>query len=508
MDRREFLKFSTVFALMGTRASQLMGNIDKLVTGQKHPNVIILLFDTLSAQHMSLYEYPRNTTPNIDRFAKKATVYHNHYTAGNFTTPATASILTGTYPWFHRALHLFGSILETQTNKNIFRLIPTDIYKIAYTHNLLAYSLLNQLSDSIDQLKKPRDLALFDPQYSDQIFPSDYNVSLLSESTILRGEESLNPTSPLLSLIHLIRITSQKRKITSEIGSLFPRGIPKVDDMFFILEDLVDWIMDEINKLPKPFLMYLHPLPPHGPYKTRRDFKDIFEDDYEPILKPEHFFSQGFGDEHLNNLRREYDEYLAYADNQFGRLYRFMEDNGILDTSYVIFTSDHGELFERGIHGHLSQTLFEPIIRVPLIISKPRQDKHEDVYNPTSSVDILPTLMHLYNQPIPEWCEGDVLPNFSAVPLQVDRDIYTVEAKSNPKYGSLKKASIALRKGEYKLVRYMGYPGYHNEFECFNIKQDPDELNNIFSLENKAVGELKEIMDLKLSDVNRANEEK
>jgi hypothetical protein len=45
-------------------------------------------------------------------------------------------------------------------------------------------------------------------------------------------------------------------------------------------------------------------------------------------------------------------------------------------------------------------------------------------------------------------------------------------------------------------------------FECCNIKQDPDELNNIFSLENKAVGELKEIMDLKLSDVNRANEEK
>jgi len=241
---------------------------------------------------------------------------------------------------------------------------------------------------------------------------------------------------------------------------------------------------------------------------TRRDFKDIFEDDYEPISKPKHFFSQGYGNEHLNNLRRDYDEYLAYADNQFGRLYSFMEDNGIFDTSYVIFTSDHGELFERGIHGHLTQTLFEPILRVPLIISKPRQDKREDVYNPTSSVDILPTLMHLYNQPIPEWCEGDVLPNFSAVPLQVDREIYTVEAKSNPKYGSLKKASIALQKGDYKLVRYMGYPGYHNEFECFNIKQDPDELNNIFSLENKAVGELIKIMDLKLSEVNRAYEEK
>ena len=77
-----------------------------------------------------------------------------------------------------------------------------------------------------------------------------------------------------------------------------------------------------------------------------------------------------------------------------------------------------------------------------------------------------------------------MIPNFSAVPIQVDQDIYTVEAKSNPKYDSLKKSFIALRKGEYKLVRYIGYTGYHNEFECFNIKQDPDEMNNIFSLEN------------------------
>jgi len=508
MDRREFLKLSAVFALMGTRASQLMGNIDKLVTGQKYPNVIILLFDTLSAKYMSLYDYPRNTTPNIDRFAKKAIVYHNHYTAGNFTTPATASILTGTYPWYHRALHMRGSILSRHTQKNIFRLIPSNIYKVAYTHNLLAFSLLSQLRDSIDYFKKPRDLALYDPQYSDQLFPSDYNVSLLSENAILRGNKNLNPTSPLMSLMYINHVYVNKTNIMNEIGSTFPRGIPQIDNMFFILEDFYDWMLDEITKLPHPFLMYIHLIPPHGPYNTRRDFKDIFEDDYEPISKPEHFFSQGYGNEHLNNLRRDYDEYLAYADNQFGRLYSFMEDNGIFDTSYVIFTSDHGELFERGIHGHLTQTLFESILRVPLIISKPRQDKREDVYNPTSSVDILPTLMHLYNQPIPEWCEGDVLPNFSAVPLQVDREIYTVEAKSNPKYGSLKKASIALQKGDYKLVRYMGYPGYHNEFECFNIKQDPDELNNIFSLENKAVGELIKIMDLKLSEVNRAYEEK
>jgi membrane-anchored protein YejM (alkaline phosphatase superfamily) len=69
------------------------------------PNIIILLFGALSARHLSLYNYQRKTGQNLERFAQRAIVYHNHYAPGNFTTPSTASFFTGSYPWTHRGLH-------------------------------------------------------------------------------------------------------------------------------------------------------------------------------------------------------------------------------------------------------------------------------------------------------------------------------------------------------------------------------------------------------------------
>lgn len=502
MNRREFLKVSAIFPLLLTRADQIIRGLDRVGSIQEYPNVVILIFDALSAKHMSLYNYPRNTTPNIDRFAENAIVYHNHYASGNFTTSSTASLFSGTYPWFHRALHLQGNILKNHVEKNIFNLIPEDVQKTVYTHNQLAFTLLSQLSAFIDHLKPPRDLALYDPQYSDRIFPSDYYVASVSEKAIMLGEDKLNPTSLLGALDYIFRLFINKKKIITDIGSTFPRGIPQFGNMLYILEDFTDWVMDEIFELPYPYLMYLHALPPHGPYKTRRDFKGIFEDDYEHVAKPEHFFSQGHGNVYLNQMRREYDEFLAYADTEFGRLFDHLEKIGVFENSYVIITSDHGEMFERGIRGHMSETLYESLIRVPLIVSKPGQNKRIDVHTPTSNIDLLPTLMNLYHQPVPEWCEGAVLPEFNNEPERADREIYSVEAKSNPKTGKLRKATIALVKAGYKLICYSGYEGLEEQFEFYNLEEDPEELDDIYSTTNIIAQELKHIMETKLSQVD------
>ena len=73
---------------------------------QAQKNVIVLVFDAWSAHDVPLYGYQRDTVPNVVRFAENATVYHNHYTAGTFTVPGTASLLTGLLPWSHRAFQL------------------------------------------------------------------------------------------------------------------------------------------------------------------------------------------------------------------------------------------------------------------------------------------------------------------------------------------------------------------------------------------------------------------
>src|SRR5260221_238692 len=104
LSRRDFLKIAAAFSA-GTALSRFPFS---LITGRHQPaagakNIIILLFDAMSARHLSLYGYERKTTPNFARLAERSTVYHAHYSAANLTSPGTATTFTGMNPWKHRA---------------------------------------------------------------------------------------------------------------------------------------------------------------------------------------------------------------------------------------------------------------------------------------------------------------------------------------------------------------------------------------------------------------------
>ncbi len=167
-------------------------------------------------------------------------------------------------------------------------------------------------------------------------------------------------------------------------------------------------------------------------------------------------------------------------DDEFSRLFQVMRYNGTLDNTCLILTSDHGELFERGIIGHNTPTLYEPIVRVPLVMWSSGQTERRDVYTPTSNVDLLPTLCQLAGVPIPAQCEGVPLPLSEDSLVDPNRPVFVVEAKENPRNAPLRKATFAMIRGDYKLIHTMGYPEYPDPFELFNLAQDPDELNNLY----------------------------
>lgn len=248
--------------------------------------------------------------------------------------------------------------------------------------------------------------------------------------------------------------------------------------MLFILEDAIDWAIEQVDSLFQLYLAYFHFLPPHDPYLPRQDFIGKFEDDqFSPVEKPEGFASEGFKQKALNKNRLLYDEYLAYADSEFGRLVSAMQKNGSFENTYLIFTSDHGELFERGIRGHVTPVLYEPIVHIPLIISRPGIDNRLDVYDRTSCVDVLPTLLDIYHQPIPEWCEGQILPSFAAQGSDAERTIFAMENKSSPKFGPITSGTFMGIRGDYKLIHYMNNGG-PKQGELYNLKDDPEELDN------------------------------
>src|ERR1044071_6071176 len=134
LNRRDFLKLVSWLPI-GLSAPRVLQTLGLTSAAQGQPkNVIVVIFDAFSAHDISLYGYARQTTPNIDRLASRAVVYHNHFSGGNFTTPGTASLLTGVLPWTHRALNLNGKVIQPYIEDNIFSAFK-DYYRIAYTHN-------------------------------------------------------------------------------------------------------------------------------------------------------------------------------------------------------------------------------------------------------------------------------------------------------------------------------------------------------------------------------------
>ena len=502
LSRRNLLKLLATLPMVGMAAPAIAGIRRDLTGSQEAPNVLILVFDALSAKNVSLYGYPRETMPNLARLAERATVYHAHYAGGNHTSPGVASLLTGTYPWSHRAFHLHGTVDEGYLDKNLFRAFSAGGYHtIAYSHNLLVMSLFHQFHRDLEVLKRTRDLCLVDDEYSDVVFANDYNVSFWSEWLMLR-EGSSPPASLILSLLHRMLRFGHKRELLQELGSQFPRGLPHLHSLYYLLEPAIDWLQDGLASWPQPFLAYVHLLPPHEPYTTRREFVDRFRDGWVPPAKEPHHFSEGKTDEFLHAQRREYDEYIAYADAELGRLYDGMLQSGALDDTYLVVTSDHGEMFERGIRGHVTPVLYEPVVRVPLLIAKPGQEEREDVHTVTSAVDLLPTLLQASGMPAADWSEGEVLPTFEAEEGRGERSVYVVEAKSNPKQGPVTKGTVALVREGKKLIHCRGYEGYERRYEFYDLQSDPEELEDLYPAGGPVAGAMVEELEEKLREVN------
>ena len=498
ITRRDFLKLAGLLPLSVT-APHILNSLN---TQQKQQNVLIIVFDAFSAYNMSLYGYQRQTTPNIARLADRAVVYHNHYAGGNYTTPGTASLLTGTLPWKHRAFNVGGPVEKIFTENNFFTAFQ-NCYRISYSHNLLVNTLEEQLKNCIDYLMPRQSLFL----NSDSVVPSflkkDEDIYTVSWVRYFDKRVDGVTYSLYLSFINLLMNKLIEEKYAS-LKTQFPRGIPG-RNIDFVLEDAIDWLQDNIEDLPQPFAGYFHFLPPHHPYRTHQDFYGHFRNDgIIHGLKPLDVFGGINEAEFLNENRMQYDEFILYVDREFDRLFSHLDQSGLLENTWIILTSDHGEMFERGHLGHQSPVLYEPVVRIPLLIFEPGRTTGTDVYQLTSAIDILPTLLQVTGQKQADWTDGVILPPYNTSEQKPDRSIYLVEAKKNKREGPLTTATVALVKGKYKLTYFFGYEKLSGgeRIELYDLDSDPEELNNLSSSKPETTAELLNEIKQKLSEVN------
>jgi len=490
LSKREFLKLSTIILpsvfLPGFRIKPSRLNLDT-----SSPSILVIVFDAFSAMNMTLYGYQHNTTPNIDRIAKHSIVYHNHFAGGHWTYPGTSSLLTGVYPWSHRGFGFNHPLVKSFLDKNLFGFFD-DYYRITYTHNPIAENVILQLADGIEKYQPFQSLYINNNDWISSLFSSDFDIANISWiRTIMRSDDGYANSLLLTNIYEKSRL-----KTIKDYAYLYPRLPPKgLYDDYFLLEDAIDWIDEQVSEIPKPFVGYFHLFPPHRKYSPRREYFAAFRNDgYEPIVKPAHFLSHKLGQSMLNKNRRIYDEYILNVDAEFGRLIDSLERKGIMDNTWVILTSDHGEMFERGMLAHHQPVFYQPIARIPLIIMKPgERSSSTNIFSPTSATDLIPTLLRLTNKPIPDYLEGQILPPFRTTEIDPARSIYAVDASRNKWDEPITKGTIMHVKGQYKLIYYFGYKKLSNLgplIELFDLENDPEELDNIAPIKPTIAAEM------------------
>jgi len=340
-------------------------------------------------------------------------------------------------------------------------------------------------------------------------FKNDRALSSLAVNEFLLSFQGGVPGSSLLGSYYKEKALDSLRKEKNQ-SERYPNGLPEISIGGYVTpylnEDVYAGVYQELSQLESlhsPYFAFFHLFSPHLPYNPRKEYLRLFRDGYAPPAKPVHPLSTKLSENFLLSRRAIYDRQVAQVDEEFGRLIGTLDKIGALANSYLIFTSDHGELFERGYAGHGFPLLYESVLHIPLLIHAPGQAVREDVYPSTSNADILPTLLRIAGRETPSEIDGVVLPSFGGT-ADPDRPIFSVYGMDNSAFGPLKKGVAALRKGAYKLIAYLGYKNFDQVFELYNLVDDPDEL---IDLSNKELGiftKLKQEFYFHLENANKS----
>jgi arylsulfatase A-like enzyme len=501
LSRREFLKLVSL-APIGIFSHQLAGLVK--AASPANPNVIFLVFDAWSQRHVSLYGYQRHTMPNLEKFAENATVFHNHYSTAVFTVPGTASILTGLYPWSHRAFQIGAGVVPVHVPHNIFSAISPNHSTLAYTQNRLANQILLQVEPDLDQFVNSYRFNVQDTSlYTSPLFQKDARTAFASLEDNLVQQGAGFDSSLFFGPLYRLNVLRDRLRTGQRYGEKYPLGLPDCLPGLFLLDDVVDGSIGLLKGMQGATLAYLHFWAPHEPFTPTKDFFGSFADGWQAPEKPIHALTEKkIPYKKLYLQHQYYDEYIANWDHEVGRLLNYLKDSRLTENSYIIITADHGELFERGELGHKTRLLYDPVVHVPLIVLSPGQTRREDVHTYTSSVDLISTVAHLTGNPPPRWAEGRLLPRLGGTEDE-KRSIFSMDARTNSSFAPLANFSISITREHHRLIHYIYPKLQYDRYEFYNLDADREEMKDLYPARPSLAVDMQAELAQKVIEVNR-----
>jgi arylsulfatase A-like enzyme len=250
------------------------------------------------------------------------------------------------------------------------------------------------------------------------------------------------------------------------------------------------WLSSHVSGgIRKPFFLWLHYMDVHEPYLPERKYIDLVdpsirmtEDEMFRLFK-EVLLKRDASDRRIVEiLKKLYLAHVREIDDAVRDLFGILEKWKVLKDSWVILTADHGDEF--GEHGGLSHDgkMYSELVHIPLILHDPGREKGDVCETLVSTLDVSPTIVYLFGLPPVKEFEGD-----SLLPLQ-DYPEKGVFGEAVDKHGSHEKGEEKeihyYREGDFKII----YRERDGSWELYDLKSDPEELNNIIGSSPEAVG--------------------
>ncbi len=336
-------------------------------------SVIVVMVESLRADELTALGGKRAVMPTVEGLASEGTVYTRMVSPAGQTDYATTSTLSSQFPLRWEKFHVFPR-------------------QIGYPHVLL-WDVLQPLGYRT---------AVFSSQ-NERWNGMFYYLSTGTIEHFLHSETFQGPTYA----------PSAEEGFRDWMAATGHAG--KIDDRYTINEAIA-WT-DSIAP-DAPFVAYVNLQSSHTPYERPARFAPRFGSGKVsfPILFNE------FPRDSANAVRDMYDNSLAYADEQLGRLVASLKRSGRWNSTVLVVMGDHGEAFyEHGFAGHASE-LYGEVTHVPLVIRVPGRAARVDTVQ-ASSIDLAPTLLGILRLP-PHAGFADVdLANVSA---RVHRPVFSI----------------------------------------------------------------------------------
>lgn len=418
------------------------------------PNVVLISFDALTAQDMSLYGYRLPTTPQFERLAQRSYNFVNFFSSSDFTTPAVASLLTGQYPLTNRVFQLYGHIPHRLREDNIAWILRRHGYTTAaIVTNPAAHPLTLRLANSFSSLPWPPASSWF----SAGTFLLQLRHSLLFNAANGLAINALRDFGCLFSRFNK-RSWVEPRAVFASARN-FIRGART------------------------PYFLWIHLYPPHAPYVTDARFRGRFLPGSDFTTQAQYFWQAPWAyyppamQHKVDLMRLRYDESIVECDSALGEFLDWMATSHRDANTVLVVTSDHGENFSDGWWSHESPDLHYAETHIPLLISLPHQTRGYTETEDGDLTDLAPTLLAALGIGNPSWMDGHSLIGAAqaAFPPQPAFSMYLAQsdAFSRPAAGA-----IAANSGPYHIVWY--FPS--GRVELFDIARDPEQKYYVLAL--------------------------